>query len=203
MEDGDLPGGLRLPHLAVDPLELRTIEPFGVDHEEPDIVSRAGDPRHERRRLERVVALAAHVERRVERLVRKVVVADGRVELHAVVQQRLVGQLESIPVVLRRPAVVDVVAEHDDEVVGEHFVEGLHLRRDFVLRLITAAGIADGGEADRAWFSRKREDVGGRTRRCRRRGGDRGRRLIRRRRLTPARGGGDRNDGGNRQARRA
>jgi hypothetical protein len=37
----------------------------------------------------------------------------------------------------------------------------LHLRRDFALRLITVAGIADRGEADRAWFSRKREDVEG------------------------------------------
>jgi hypothetical protein len=40
-------------------------------------------------------------------------------------------------------------------------VEGLHLRRDFVLRRVAAAGVADGREADRSWFSGKREDVGG------------------------------------------
>src|SRR6185436_5662255 len=140
----------------------------------------------ERRRLEGVVALAAHVERRIERLVRIVVVADRGVELHPAVEQRLVRELEALAVELGGAAVVDVVAEHDDEVVVEDLPEGLHLRRDFVLRLVAAARVADRGEANRSRFSREGKKLGRRASRDGRRGGDRWRRLLRRRRLTPA-----------------
>jgi hypothetical protein len=120
-----------------------------------------------------------------------IVVADRRVELDTIVEERLVRQLESIPVVLGGAAVVDVVAEHHDEIVREHFPVGLHLRRDFVLRRIAAAGVPDGREPYRPRFSREREKVGRRTRRRRRRGTDRRRLRLGGRVLTAAAGKGE------------
>ena len=84
-----------------------------------------GVQRHEARvsLVERVAVLVAHVERLEMDLEIAVVVADGRVELHAAIEQRLVRHQELVRIVI----VVQVVAEHQHErkvprrvEVGEH-----------------------------------------------------------------------------------
>ena len=105
--------------------------------------------------LEGVVPLPPGVEQRIEVLVRLVVVAEDGVELHPGVQQRLVGQLELLAVVVGRAPVVDVVAQHEHEVVLELLPERLHLRRDLVLRAVAAPRVSDDREAQRARLARE------------------------------------------------
>src|ERR1035441_6705361 len=91
MEEGDLPIGAGCRELLLEPLDLLRRRVGAVESEEADV----------RLRAERVVELPFHVERLVESLLARVVVAQRRVELHAAIQQRLVGQLKLLVEVLR------------------------------------------------------------------------------------------------------
>jgi hypothetical protein len=82
-------------------------------------------------------------------LLRVVVVPERGMELDAGLPQRAVGLLELRAVVGGRVRVVDVVAQHHDEVEWEALAPGDHLLSDRVLCLIAAARVADGGETHR------------------------------------------------------
>src|ERR1017187_7908202 len=117
MEEGDLPIGAGCRELLLEPLDLLRRRVGAVESEEADVGLRA----------ERVVELPFHVEKLVEPLLARVVVAQRRVELHAGIQQRLVGQLELLLEVLRPFRSVKVVSHEHDEVVLESAVEYGHL----------------------------------------------------------------------------
>ena len=61
-------------------------------------------------------------------------VPERGVELHICVEKRFVGQLELEPIVLWRPAVVDVIARHQCEVERKLLAPRLHPGRDVMLR---------------------------------------------------------------------
>ena len=78
-------------------------------------------------------------------------IAERRVELHAGIEQRLVRLFELRSIVfLAGRSFVDVVAGHQHELVVEALAIRHHLGRDFVLRLVAAAAVADNRELDRA-----------------------------------------------------
>src|SRR3982751_3573491 len=106
VEEDDLPLLVRSFQLVFDPFELVLVHVGAFQGEELDVLLR---------RLERVVELPVHVEVLVVALLARVVVAQAGVELHAVVEQRLVGRLELLDEVLRPIRAVDVVAHHHAE----------------------------------------------------------------------------------------
>src|SRR5206468_3171706 len=103
---------------------------------------------------ERVIPLAGHVERGVRSLRAVVVVSQACVKLNAGIEQKLVGQLESLDHRLLTPAAVQVVSQHDHEFKGEMAMAGRHHGGHLVLRPSTGAGVADDGEP--YWGSRPR-----------------------------------------------
>src|ERR1035437_674838 len=113
MEEDDLPIAAGCRELLVEPPDLLRLRVGAVESEEADVGLRA----------ERVVELPFHVEQLVEPLLARVVVAQRRVELHAGIQRRLVGQLELLPEVLWPLRSVKVVSHCHDEVVLEPPVE--------------------------------------------------------------------------------
>ena len=70
-------------------------------------------------------------------------VAQGGVELHARIQQNLVGPFELILVVARLVPAVHVVAQHKYEIKRSHLARLAHLDRDFVLRQLSGSHVAD------------------------------------------------------------
>ena len=84
-------GGSRGSSISRDFFSSRSIQPIcwvqvgDLEREEADVLLR---------RLERVIELAVHVEQRRRCCSRVVVVAERGVELDAVIEQRLVGDLE-------------------------------------------------------------------------------------------------------------
>ncbi len=151
MEVGDLPLGLRLRELLLEPALLVLVHVVAVEREEADVLLLIG-----------VEALAAHAERLVVHLVRVVVIAERGVEFDLGVEQRLERLLELARVVLRPLGAVHVVAEHDRELVREHAVRLPHLLRGFDLRPVAGAAVADDEELDRVFAHRRQRRGRGR-----------------------------------------
>ena len=137
VEVGDLPLRVRAGELVLEPALLVLIHVVAVEDKEAHILLLIG-----------VEALAAHAEILVEALVRIVVIAERGVERDVGVEQRLVGALELRDKVLRPLRPVQVVAEHDRELVRENGVRLPHLRAGLGLRAIAGAAVADHQELD-------------------------------------------------------
>ena len=148
VEEADLPVRARRPELLLQPRELRLVHVVAVQREEA---------RAALGRLERVVALAAHVEPGVEALIRVVVVAERRVELDSGVEQRAVGLLELPAVVAWIVAPVDVVSQHEHELEWEIRPPLRQQARDVVLARLAGAAVADHRESQRPLLQRQRE----------------------------------------------
>ena len=142
-QSASLAGSSRASHSSCAASRTRRVE-----GEEPGSPAQCEQPA---RLLERVVAVPVHVEEGVVALVGVVVVPEHGVKRHSGQQQRFVGLLEALPEVARagRPF-VDVVAEHDHEVVREAFAVLGHPPAELVLLGAAAAAVADHREADRA-----------------------------------------------------
>ena len=125
VEEDNLPGAARGLQLVLEPLNLLRHRVRALEREKP----------HVRLRAEGVVQLAVHVEQLVVALLAGVVVAERRVELHALIEQRLVRQLELLLEVLRALRTVQVVADEHDHLVLEAVVQRHHLRGQIVLGL--------------------------------------------------------------------
>src|ERR1035437_894038 len=145
MEEDDLPIAAGCRQLLVEPPELLRVRVGAVESEEADVGLRA----------ERVVELPCHVEQLVDPLLARVVVAQRRVELHAGIQQRLVGQLELLPEVLWPLRSVKGVSHCHDEVVLEPPVEYGHLLGSLILRLFAGAEVAQDRELQRSILIRQ------------------------------------------------
>src|SRR5665811_507637 len=138
MEENDLPIVVRCRKLFLEPPDLLRLGVGAVEGEEADF----------RLRAERVVELPFHVEQLVETLLARVVVAQRRVELHAGIQQRLVGDLELLLEVLRPLRSEKVVSNRHDEVVLEPPVERGHLFGQLELLLVAYAEVAEDAELE-------------------------------------------------------
>src|SRR5450755_1575777 len=145
MEEDDLPIAAGCRELLVDPLDLLRLRVGAVESEEADV----------RLRVEGVVELPFHVEQLVETLLARVVVAQRRVELHAGIQQRLVGDLELLLEVLRPLRSENIVSSRHDQVVFEPPVECGHLVGQLELLLIAYAEVAEDTELERSILVRQ------------------------------------------------
>ncbi len=153
VEEADLPRRLRRLELAREPLELLRVHVVAVEREELCRALHEG-----------VIATAAHVKGREEALRRQVVVAERRVELDALREQRLIGARELALEILRLLAAVHVVAEHDHERERKAPVELPHAARDLVLQPAAGAAVADDREAHRVRPQRQSERLPDRPR---------------------------------------
>ena len=156
VEEGDLPVGARGRELLRQPVELRLVQVAGVEREEahaPLGHVRGSAPGL----LERVVALASHVEGLVEAFGRVVVVAEHGTEDDSRVEERPVGRLELAPHPRGVVRPVDVVAEQEHEGEGEQAVERGHLLRHVDPPLRVPPHVADHGESNGAVGSRHGE----------------------------------------------
>src|SRR3990170_1234469 len=96
MEKADLPGRVPALELLLDPSQLLRFHVSAVEREEPYVLF-----------FECVIALSGHVKGRVKSLVRIVVITDRRIEFHARVEQRLVGQLKLLFIIARSIAPIN------------------------------------------------------------------------------------------------
>jgi hypothetical protein len=80
------------------------------------------------------------------------VVAERRVELHARIEQRLVGRFELLAEVLRPFGAIQVVAGEHDGVVLEPRVDVHHLLREFVLLVAPCPEITEDAELEGSLF---------------------------------------------------
>jgi hypothetical protein len=157
MVERDLPLRVRVRQLALEPRLLVLVHVVAVEGEEARITL-----------PERVEALPVHVEGLVEPLVRVVVIPERGVELDAAIEDRLVGQLELPREVLGSLGAVDIVPQHQDELVGKHRVRLGQPRPHLALCLAACARVTEHGEADRILRDRgkglvPRADDGGRS----------------------------------------
>jgi len=140
MEVHDLPVRAARRQLLFDPLQLGAIHVIAVERKEPY----AGPG------PEGVVPLAVHVEQLEHALIRAVVIAERRVELDALVEDGLVGNLELLLEVARAFAAIHVVAHHQHELVREALIDvGEHLREPVLIR-ISSAAVTDDREPQRS-----------------------------------------------------
>ncbi len=84
-------------------------------------------------------------------------VANRRLERHPGVEQRFVRLLELGAIVSGGMAVVDVVAEHEDQVERELLPPHDHLLRHGVLRFVAAPRVTDDCKPDRTGLLRQRQ----------------------------------------------
>ena len=138
VEVRDLPLRVRPLELVAQPVNLGRRHVRAIQREELDVLL-----------AEVVIALPVHVEFLVEALRRIVVVAERGVELHAIIEQRLVRLLELVDVVDRPLAAIQVVAQHDRELERELGARLNDLRRDVVLIAIARPAVADDEELHR------------------------------------------------------
>ena len=158
VEIGDLPVVARIVELTFQPLQLLRVEIRRLEREEPDALLR---------RLERVVGAAAHVERLVVALLARIVVAERGVELHAAVEQRLVGLLELVEEVFRAVPAIEVVADGQHQRERELRPHARHLLAELVLLALAGAEVSHDAELERVGLVRQRQRQ--RRRRCCRR----------------------------------
>ena len=145
MEVADFPILTRIPELCFEPLQLSRVERVRIENEETDVSTREG-----------VVALPVHVQGGIVHRVRFVVVADGRLELHPRVQQRLVRSLELVHEIRRSLRPVEVIAEHQDEIERKLLSGPHHPIGDFVLGRTARSVVTDDRELDRSRPVRQR-----------------------------------------------
>src|SRR6476659_10093583 len=84
VKEGDLPVASRAVELFFEPGQLSLIHVIAVERKKADAGSR----------LDREVLLASHVEEFVGSLVRVIMIAERRIELHALSEQGLVWLFE-------------------------------------------------------------------------------------------------------------
>ena len=92
-------------------------------------------------------------------------IANGSLEPDAGIEQRFVREFEFLDEVRRPLTSVEVVAEHQHEVVGELAVRVGHLLADLVLLASAGPVVADHGELDRVGPVRERRNDAGSGRR--------------------------------------
>ena len=138
MEVGDLPLLTRLLHRGLRPSQLGRIHHIGVEHEESDVLPHIG-----------VVALPAHVDRRIVDRRHLVVISQCGLKRDSRLEQRLERLCEFLLQVRRFLRSVEVVADHQHQVVGELPVEDRHLLGNVPLRTLAGAVVANDGELER------------------------------------------------------
>src|SRR5688500_5755434 len=163
MKVGDLPPGTGVSKLLMQPGELPAVQRPAVEDEEAGPTAGESAPQAHLAAAVGVIAFPTHVELLVVNLCGIVMVADRGVEGDAGIEQWLVGSLETLLVVGRCVVIVDIVAQHHDELERESNAPGIQLRGGLVLPLVASSGITDHGESDRAWFSGQGQLPGGRT----------------------------------------
>ena len=88
-----------------------------------------------------------------------VVVAERRAEDDPATQELGVGPVELLfeilPVAPAPEGPVNVVAQHEHQLIGQPVVPGHHLLGDAVLVRVARAAVADDGEADDGWLGRQ------------------------------------------------
>ncbi len=132
MEVHDFPRFARLLQRGLRPRELRRIQYVRVQHDESDVLSNVG-----------VVPPPLHVDRRIVDGGDVVMVPQRGLKDDAGIEQRPVRPLELLFEVGRLLRAVEVVAEHQHQVVGKLLVDQPHLLGDLVLRLLARAVVAD------------------------------------------------------------
>ena len=146
VEEGDVPRRLRQRQLFLEPGDLIGVEVVRIEHEESDRC--CADDRDPALFIERVVPVPAHVEERVVPLLPEIVITERGVELHACLEERLVGFFETHSVGLGRSVAVIVVAEKQDEVERELSETRNHLLCKLALFVAPAAHVAEHRKAN-------------------------------------------------------
>ena len=142
--------------MGFEPGELLGVHVIAIQNEEADISFFVS-----------VITFAIHVEGFVEALVWIIVIAEAGVERYAGVEQRFVGHLKFLLEIFRFAAAVNIIAEHDYEIVGERYAGVDHLLRGLILGGVAGAHVADYCEADGVLGQRKFKILGGYGGKCR------------------------------------
>ena len=77
-------------------------------------------------------------------------IPKGRVKLHSMIQKQFIGQFKFRSKVCGSVPTIDVVTQHDDEIEGKLFVEGIHHASQFILGCRARSHIAERCKTHRA-----------------------------------------------------